>query len=129
MSEESLKKLKEFYDFTVENATDEDVAFVLRAIHNAAGAKILEKKGVKKEFINYDNPKLNKANAMEIRRFFEDFLANGSDDEALYLMDGINSLLDFLNKNRDKVENYVIAKKKAMVKKLEKEKKAKEKAN
>ena len=122
MSEKNYKMFTDFYNTTVEKANDNDVAFIMNAIFNAAASKKKELEGAKKEDINIDNPKLDKHNAKIIRDFFEDFLARGNDDEAIYLIEGIKSLVDNMIKNPEEVARFVMYRKKEEAKKNAKKK-------
>lgn len=111
MSVENFRKLTSFYNFTIENANDNDVEFILKSIGNAAAAKKMELDGKDKEEINYDNPNLSKHNAKVVRDFFEDFLSKGNDDEAIYLIEGLKALVKKMVDNPEDVAKFVIYKK------------------
>lgn len=111
MSNESYKILTDFYNMTVENANDNDVKFIMLAIRNAAASKKKELDGVNKEEINYNNANLNSHNAKVIRDFFEDFLAKGNDDEAIYLIECIKATVNNMIEHPEEVAKFVIAKK------------------
>ena len=111
MSNKSYQMLTDFYNMTVEQANDNDVKFILRSIHQAAESKRQELSGIPKEEINYGNPNLSKHNAKVIRDFFEDFLAKGNDDEAIYLIEGLKSLVKYMVDKPKDVAEFVIRKK------------------
>ena len=122
MSSSNYEKFKSFYLFTVENANDKDIEFILSTIRNAAAAKKMELDGRAKEDINYNNPNLNPHNAKLVRDFFEDFLSKGNDDEAIYLIEGIKALVKKMVDNPEDVAKFVIYKKTEAKKNAKKEK-------
>ncbi len=114
MSADRFERFKKFYDMTIEGANDKDVDFILMAIGNAAAAKKMELDGAKKEEINYDNPRLNKDVANTIRTFFEEFLKYATNDEAIYLIEGLKAIREEYRKHPIKVAKFVVNKKKEM---------------
>ena len=120
MSNEMYELFTNFYKLTVEQASDEDVKFIMGAIRNAAEIKKKEMNGEKKEEINLDNPRISKGNAKAIKEFFEDFLKNATDDEAIYLIEGLKALANNAVKNPEEVAKFVINIKKEAIKNAEK---------
>ena len=117
MSEKNYEKLTAFYNYTVENANDKDVEYMLSAIRKAVASKRKELSGTPKEEINYNNSDLNKHNEKVIRDFFEDFLSKGNDDEAIYLIESLKAIIKFMVDHPEKVAEFVIKKKQAEAKK------------
>ena len=111
MNDKNYKKFTDFYNFTVENANDNDVEFILNSIVSAAAAKRMELEGKSKEEINYSNPNLNKHNAKVVRDFFEDFLAKANDDEAIYLIECLKAIVKKIADNPEEVAKFVMYKK------------------
>ena len=109
MCEENYRKLTSFYNYSVENANDKDVEFILMSIGKAAAAKKAELDG--KEDINYDNPNLSKHNAAVVRDFMEDFLSKANDDEAIYLIEGLKALVKKMIDNPEDVAKFIVYKK------------------
>lgn len=120
MSEDRFERLKKFYDMTVENANDNDVDFLLMSIGNAVKAKKMELEGVSKEEINYDNPRMSKIVSKTIRDFFEEFLKYATDDEAIYLIEGLKAIRKEYRDHPDKVAKFVMERKKAMAENVKK---------
>ena len=105
MSEKSYKMFTDFYNLTVEKASDEDVQFILKCVVEGAKAKKANKE------VNYNNPLMCKENYETIKHFFEDFLNTASDDDAIYLIEGLKALCKEVCENKKKVEKFVSKKK------------------
>lgn len=97
MSKEYYEAFTNFYNLTVEQATDEDIKYLMLSIRNAA------KKCV-------SNPNLSNDNAVFIRNFFEDFLAKGNDGEAVYLIEGLKALVKNMVDNPKEVAEFIVRK-------------------
>ena len=51
-------------------------------------------------------------NAKTLRDFMDDFIANGSDDDAIYMIEALASICKFAMEHPDKVNKFVAKKKK-----------------
>lgn len=122
MSDKNYEKLTSFYNYTVANANDNDVEFILMSIAKAAALKKAELEGTPKEKINHNNPNLSEHNAKVVRDFFEDFLSKGNDDEAIYLIEGLKAIIKKMVDNPEDVAKFVIYKKTEARKNAKKEK-------
>ena len=111
MSKKNFKTFKEFYDFTVENASDTEVDFILRCVLEAAKSKTGRKN------FNSSHPFMSDDNYNIIKGFFEEFASEANDNDALYLIEGINALCREAHKNKRGVLKFIERKKKEYAKK------------
>ncbi len=102
MSKKYYDLFTDFYKTTVEKATDADVCFIMNAITDAAKARVKE---------NNSNSGMDPRNKKLIRDFFEEFLLNGNDNDAIYLIEVIKSACKKISEDPNGVAKFVEGKK------------------
>ena len=117
MSEKSYQMLTDFYNHTVNNAGDNEVNFIMKAILRAAQLKTTN---FTEENFNVENPALDPHNAKVIKDFVLDFLRNASDDDAIFLIEGIKALCKEAIVNKKAVMEFVSEKKLEALNKIKK---------
>lgn len=98
MSKKYYDMLTNFYNITVEKANDADVAFIMYSIRSAARARA--------------NTKLSGESIAFFRDFIDNFIETATEDDAIYLKEGIIALAKNVVDNPKEVEKFVERKKK-----------------
>lgn len=106
MSKKSYEMLTDFYNMTVEQANDNDVAFIMNEIRTAS---LIQSKS-----------RLSMDNILFFKEFFDNFIATATPDDAIYLKEGLIALSKNVVEHPEKVAKFVEIKKKEMAKEAKK---------
>ena len=106
MSKKSYEMLTNFYNMTVEQANDNDVAFIMNEIRTAS---LIQSKS-----------RLSMDDILFFKEFFDNFIATATPDDAIYLKEGLISLSRHIVEHPEEVAEFVEIKKKEIVEEAKK---------